>query len=325
MQRLSRAVRAGVVRSLSLASAVQSERRPSTPLGKTGRCSAWHPAPAWVLGLFAVACTAACRGEAPEAAAVPAQAVVATVNGRAVSRAQLDLRLQSSGGHERPGESKEARRRALEGLIAQELEAQQAQTQGLADAPAFRALEAQLEAQLAELRRRELARLYQEQLAASVQVSEAELSAFAQAQAPRVGQEVRVSQLLVKSRAQADALAAELAAGTPYDEVARRSFPQLPVDSQPWRLGFLNWQQVPEAWWPHLEGLAPGQVSAVITGEKDRFWILRLDERRASQASPESSRAGLAAMLRARKLEAARIAATQELRARAVVQLVEAP
>jgi parvulin-like peptidyl-prolyl isomerase len=136
---------------------------------------------------------------------------------------------------------------------------------------------------------------------------------------------VRVSQLLFKGRAEADALAAALDAGAPFDEAAARFFPGLPAGQRPWELGFLQYQQVPEQWWPTLERLAPGEVSAPIAGPNERFWVLRLDERRPSQATPQALRAGLRAAVRARKVEAARAAAAQELRSRAMLQHVDDP
>lgn len=267
---------------------------------------------------LALAFGAGCPGPgSTQSAQAPVSAdVVGTVNGVALTRQQLELRLKASG-HE--GATAPDKARALEALVAQELEAQEAVKLGLAQSPGFVEFEAQLEAQVAEARRRELARLYQAHLVSSVKVTDADLEALRVAESKHLESDVRVSQLLFKTKAQAEEALAAVKASS-FDEVARKQFPALPAGLEPWRLEFLSWQQVPTAWWPALDALQPGQLSGVISGPNERYWVLRLDERRPSQASPDAVRAALTSVLRAQRLEATRNQSTSDLRARAVIK-----
>ncbi|MFZ5446023.1 MAG: peptidyl-prolyl cis-trans isomerase [Myxococcota bacterium] len=255
-------------------------------------------------------------GSTPSGPAPVSADVVSTVNGVGITRQQLELRLKATG-HEAPEVADKAR--ALDALVAQELEAQEAVKLGLAQTAGFLEFEAQLQAQVAEARRRELARLYQAHLVSAVKISDADVDALKAAEAKHLAEDVRVSQLLFKSKAQAEEALAAVRSSS-FDEVARKQFQPLPAGLEPWKLEFLSWQQVPTAWWPALDALAPGQVSGVISGPNERHWVLRLDERRPSQASPEAVRAALTSVLRAQRLEENRNKSTSDLRARAVIK-----
>lgn len=261
---------------------------------------------------------AGCPGPGSTASPASTGDIVSTVNGVALTRAQLELRLKG-GAHEQQAQEPD-RARALELLVAQELQAQEAVKLGLAQTPAFRDFEEQLEAQAAEARRRELVRLYEAHLVASAKVSDDDVAALQKAEAKHLEHDVRVSQLLFKTKEQAEQVAQAMKSAS-FDDVARAQFPSLPAGVQaPWQLDFLSWQQVPAAWWPALDALAPGQVSGVVAGPNERWWVLRLDERRPSQATPEAVRAALTAVLRAQRLEATRNQSTSDLRARAVIK-----
>ncbi len=258
----------------------------------------------------------------------PPKDLVATVNGAPITRTEVELRLRAGGGHQGPAEATpEARQGALEAVITQELFAQRAQSLGLDGDPAFLDAMAQVEAQVREVRRRELSRLFvDKELSAKAEATPAEVQAYFEANAGRIRVEVRVSQLLVKGRAAADALAAELAAGRSFDDVARGRFPALPGGQEPWRLGFLTWQQVPEPWWPELDRLSPGGVSGPIAGPSERFWVIRLDEKRESAAMTlEVATPTIKNLLRAGKADDARAAAAKALRAAAKVEVVGTP
>jgi parvulin-like peptidyl-prolyl isomerase len=38
----------------------------------------------------------------------------------------------------------------------------------------------------------------------------------------------------------------------------------------------MHWNQIPESWQAALNRLAPGQVSEIIKGPKERFWLIKL-------------------------------------------------
>jgi parvulin-like peptidyl-prolyl isomerase len=72
----------------------------------------------------------------------------------------------------------------------------------------------------------------------------------------------------------------DLKSGIPFEKVASRQFPNLPPNMKaPWDLGDLYWSQIPEPWQEIVDRLAPGQVSDVIKGPRDRFWVIKLVNR----------------------------------------------
>jgi len=48
----------------------------------------------------------------------------------------------------------------------------------------------------------------------------------------------------------------------------------------PWDLGYLRWEQIPEAWSDTIDELESGGTSGVIRGPNSRFWIIRLVDKR---------------------------------------------
>lgn len=279
--------------------------------------------------LSLLVCLAAlgCTKELP--AAPPPLHLVARVNGAPITAPEIDLRLRGNGSAHEGGEGERAqasRQAVLEVLVAQELQAQRAVELGLEADPAVRETLAQIDAQARDLRRKELARaLLAKEAGARATPTDAELRAWFTQNEARVKTSVRVSQILLKGEANAAVVEAELASGKTFDEVAAAHVPSAD-GSKPWELGFLAWQQVPESWWPELDRLQPGQVSRRIAGPRERYWFIRLDERRENpQVTFEQVRPALEALLRAERLAAAPEALTAELRAKAKIELVTGP
>jgi parvulin-like peptidyl-prolyl isomerase len=88
----------------------------------------------------------------------------------------------------------------------------------------------------------------------------------------------------------------------------------------PWDLGWLGHGQLAPAWRPALAALKPGEVSGVLEGDHERYWILQLLEvREAPVQSPEALRALVQQVLGAERALPAREAAEAALRAKAQV------
>lgn len=246
--------------------------------------------------------------------------LIARVNGKPIARLELELRLQGRGhpGGEMATADKEA---AFEALVVQELLAQKALLLKLDHDPDFRRAMAPLEAQLADARRQQLARLLLEKdVKPRAQVSEAEARAYFEMHRSRIGTEVKVSQLLVKGESAIEPLASRLASGEPFDQVAQSLFPPLPGGEKSWQLDFLSWQLVPEAWWPELERLQVGQISGVIAGPGGRSWILRLDGRRENTSMTfERARPAIESLLRGQRFEDVRRETERALKTAATI------
>lgn len=260
----------------------------------------------------------------------PPKDVLAKVNGRAITDFEVTLRLRTASPHQgAPVElTPEARKGALETIILQEVLAQRAVELGLDQDPTWQEEERKLEAQVNEARRQGLTRLFlAKEVQAKAAVTDADARRYFDDNRARVQTELRVSQVLRKGRASIDQAAAALAQGTPFDEVAGEGFPPQLAAQKPWELPPLAWQQVPVQWWGVVDVLQPGQLSGVIAGANDRFWIIKLLERRDNAAMTfELARAGIGEILQGDKQQAARERTERELRAKARVEyLTPAP
>lgn len=211
--------------------------------------------------------------------------MVATVNGVPITGNELVLRVSAFG---LSGEGDRAH--ALEALITDELYAQEAKRLGYESEPSFLEAMARVEAQWAEVRRRELAKVY-------------------------------LHREILQKAAATDAVQAELARGRSFDALAAELLGAVPAGEKPWELPWMAWAQVPPSWWPALDALQPGQVSVPFAPAKDQWLVLKLLERRPVSADFEALKPFIQAQLKSDAIEAARRATEAKLRAAATIEV----
>ncbi len=277
-----------------------------------------------VLAAGAVSCS-----QRPAAAppSPPPSDVVATVNGKPITETELKLRLRGDGHGAALTDSPETRQAVLDALIAQELFAQKAAEVGLDGDPQYRQEVQRLEAQLRDVRRRELSKAYlTKEVWGKAEVTDADAKKYFDENAAHIRTELRVLQILKKGRAAMEPVLQALAAGKPFEEVAAAQFPALPDGQKPWETPPLAWQQVPAAWWAEIDKLQPGQVSGPIAGPADRVWVLKLLARTEKpDVTFDSVKEALKAYLRSATLDGARERALQQLRAAASIKTFALP
>ena len=121
--------------------------------------------------------------------------------------------------------------------------------------------------------------LYLRHLNSKVEVTDAEAQAYFTKNAQKIQTKFHVMEIFYRGNETGIAKAhQDLKNGVPFEKVAARQFPlNLPANMKaPWDLGELHWSQIPEPWQGVLGRLAPGQVSEVIKGPRDRFWVIKL-------------------------------------------------
>ncbi len=235
------------------------------------------------------------------------------VNGAAITEADVELVSRVRGGHGGSPPAAARRDQVIDTLIDQELAAQKAVELGLDQDPAYREELARLTAEVNALRRQRLSTAYHRHLGGAVKVSEADARAHYEANAERFATELHVRQVLMRDRASAEVAQTRLQAGTPFEEVGSD-------------LGWLRWQQVPDAWREPLAALAPGATTGILEGPNRRFWILQLVERRAATAvSFETERDALIERLTEERAVQEREEAVRKLRAGARIVREAAP
>lgn len=245
--------------------------------------------------------------------------VLATVNDKTITMwdVRTALRLKSEEDEVTP----EQLDLVLDMLIRQELIAQEASRVGLDRDPGYVAALAKVEAPVLAFRRRALGDAYFKQIvAAQVTVSDAEVTAYYDANKALFESEFRIAQYLTKDEARAKAASAALQRGKSFDDVARAEFAGLPVDQKPWELGWSPWQLLPVPWQQALMHMKVGENSAILQGEGHRFWIIRLLEKRpAKDASQQKIKADILTHLRDRAVEAKRNGMGDDLVAKAKI------
>lgn len=240
---------------------------------------------------------------------------VARVGDKYLTEADLQLELRGGGMHGNEGAS-ESREAALESMIREEAAAQKAEAEGQDRDPAYLEQKQRLESQLNLLRRRQLSAAYfQEKAEAAQPVTEEDIKAFYEANASQIRMEIRVGQILLRDEARINEAKAALASGKSFDEVARAQFPRLPTpEDRPWELGYMKWNQVPEAWAEVLKAMKPGDTSDVIRGPKSRYWIIHLIDRREDPgATLDGMRTVIGEMLKQQRAQEQRGKLEEEL------------
>jgi parvulin-like peptidyl-prolyl isomerase len=231
--------------------------------------------------------------------------VVVTVNGTPITETEVALRLKSDS--HTTELTPEVRKNVLETLVRDELVYQRGVALGLDADPTYREEVARAEAQLAALKRRKMSDLfYAHELAAKGDISDDVVRKYVQDHAKELGTELHVMQILRRDRASIDEAKTALDHGTPFEEVARAPFKDVAVGSAPWDLGFMRWAQLPAEWRETVGSMKEGDVSPVLTGQKDRFWILKLVARRHVDVSFEADKPALVELLRGEQLAARR-------------------
>lgn len=205
--------------------------------------------------------------------------ILATVNGVPISERDVDLRARAGVTGEVANHS--ASPNVLETVIRDELIFQKARELGLDRDEEYRLKVADLEAQVSAFRRQEMSARFRMYVQRSAAVTDAEARAYFEKNAEAIRTRFHVLQILCRGGLEEITRDhQDIATGKPFEEVASRRFPGLqPGGKAPWDLGELRWYQLPQSWRGIVDRLKPGEVSEVIKGEKDRFWVVRLVDR----------------------------------------------
>jgi peptidyl-prolyl cis-trans isomerase C len=262
----------------------------------------------------------ACQKSAP--ADPDAPAIVATVNGTPVN--ELDVRLKQrllARNHDRAMSPEEIRRTALEDVIQETLVYQRGAELGIDKDPTYQRRLAPALAQFNAEQRTEMSNaFFRRVVLPKTEPTTADAKKFFDEHAEQMRQDLHVFQILRRGQPAIAEAQQLLAQGKTFEQAAATLFTaNLPPSAPaPWDVGWLHWEQVPEQWRPIVYGLKPGDVSPVIAGPKERFWLIKLIERRDNpDATFEKMLPRLLEVMKNQKREATMAAAEKELRAKA--------
>jgi len=170
----------------------------------------------------------------------------------------------------------------LQTLVRDELIYQKGLQLGLDRQPEYQVRLEELEAQVRAFQRQEMSSLYRAYVQQQAAVTEADAQAFFDKSAPFIQSRFHVLQIFYKGKHDEILKDREaLTGGAPFEKVASRRFAGLPQGTRPpWDLGELSWSQIPKAWRGVVERLEPGQVSDIIKGDNERYWVIKVLRRR---------------------------------------------
>ncbi len=203
--------------------------------------------------------------------------VLATVNDVPITEYDLQQRLKRSAPHP-GGFGPESTANMLQMLVRDELIYQKSLELGLDKDPEYRKKMNEAQAQLRAYQRQEMGALYRRNIRSKVEVKDAEAQDYFEKNARRIQTKVHIWQIFYRGKdPQMAELVKELKAGAAFEKIAAKQFPNLPKNVKaPWDLGFLHWSQIPAPWQGVIDRLEVGQVSDIIKGPNDRFWVIKL-------------------------------------------------
>ena len=235
-----------------------------------------------IIAVVLLATLASCteKREANQKAAVDDQVkVLATVNDVPITEYDVKFRLRKvAGGGEAHGVSPNV----LQTLVRDELISQKAVQLGLDKKPEYRQKLYDIESQFRAFQRQEMANLYRGYVREKAEVADGEVREYFEKNAKQLQTKFHVLQIFYKGKYDEIVKAhQDLKKGMPFEKVAARRFAGLPNNIKaPWDLGEMSWNQMPTSWQGIVDRLEPGQVTDIIKGENDRFWIIKLAGKR---------------------------------------------
>lgn len=205
--------------------------------------------------------------------------ILATVNGVPITEYDVNLTLKRIVHGETV--TPEATQNILENLVRNELIYQQSLELGLDNNFEYRRKLYEADAQLRDYKRREISPLYREYIKNKVVVTDSEAKEYFEQNSKRVQTKIHLGQIYYKGdEARIAEDYKEIKSGKSFEKVASKRFLNLPKGMKaPWDLGYLHWSQIPSFWQDSIDRLKPGQVSDIIKGPNERFWVIKLIDR----------------------------------------------
>ncbi len=203
--------------------------------------------------------------------------VLATVNGVPITVHDVQQSLKRTSAHGE-GINPETAKNVLNTLVREELIYQNSLELGLEKNQQYLEKLNEAEAQLRAFKRQELAVLWLNHARSKVEVTDPEAQAYFEKNGTRIRTKYHLWQIFYKdNRPQITQDYQDLKSGMSFEKVALRRFPNLPKDVKaPWDIGYLHWSQIPEPWQGIIDRLKTGEMSDIITGAGDRFWVIKL-------------------------------------------------
>ena len=253
-----------------------------------------------------------------EIARVAAVNVLATVNGTPITTADVQFATKGAGSHQGqaiPSDSKAV----LDNIILQELIYQKATQLGIDADPVYQEELRRIESEVIAFKRKKLTEVFLRHNTQDTRISDQQARDYFTANAAQFRTVYTLSQILRRNEDLIKQDLKELEHGAPFEKVAAKQYTNLPESMPtPWVLGSLRLMQLPAEWKDVIIGLQKGQRTGIIRGPKNRFWIVKVNDRHEDKTiSFESVKPMVIDILKNEKAQTLREATIRDLREKA--------
>lgn len=230
-------------------------------------------------------CSTGCTKQPQKASAtndIKQPKILAKVNGVPITEADLAFQQRKAHGVAADPDKKG---RDLEQVIKEELMYQQGLKLGIDKEPSYQIQVAQLETQLANTKRLELARrVFNNQIASKVNISDQDVKEYYNKNRDKITTDLHLGMLTFNNKDVAETALQKIASGASFESVAAETSGtakvRIPGARNPWDMGYTTWDQIPIDFVDAVYQLKPGQVSGIVTMKQTGFYIFKLFESR---------------------------------------------
>lgn len=202
--------------------------------------------------------------------------IVAKVNSSNITQRDIDFAKQATGNHQNP--AAKDKNILLNKIIDLELTYLRAIELGLDKDPTYQKELGLLEVQVDAFKRNKLSGLLiQREIEQKTKISENEAKQYFIDNEKQIRTRVNIWQILRRDESSIKKAHEELTTGASFEAVAASQYAGMTFTSKkPWDMGYLQWNQIPEAWESVINQLDIGDTSDIIRGANNRYWIIKV-------------------------------------------------
>ena len=253
--------------------------------------------------------------------------IAVNVNGSIITQRDISFASQSTGNHQNNLAAKD-KNIILDKIIDLELTYQRAIELGLDKDPTYQKELGLLQVQVDAFKRKKLSDLLiRREIEQKTKISENEAKQYFIDNEKILRTRINVWQILRRDENSIKKVREELTAGASFEAAAGSQFAGMAITSKkPWDMGYLQWNQIPEAWESVINKLDIGGTSDIIRGANNRYWIIKvIDKHENADITFEQYKTMIIEMVRNKRIQQLRDQLLVDLRNKADIVYTNRP